>query len=110
MTSQNQPAGRRPSKLVVALQNMATRIHTVLYRTRNGVIGGRIANSPVLLLITTGRRPRAFRGTHQFRFWSGRGNVLADPLNEGSPWRPSTPSKRRGDDASFPTIDQRCAT
>jgi deazaflavin-dependent oxidoreductase (nitroreductase family) len=56
MTNRNQPAGRRPSKLSVALQNMATRIHTVLYRTSNGIIGGRIANCSVLLLTTTGRR------------------------------------------------------
>src|SRR5213594_1246575 len=56
MTNQDQPAGRRPSKLAVALQNAATRIHCVLYRSSNGVIGGRMADSPVLLLTTTGRR------------------------------------------------------
>jgi deazaflavin-dependent oxidoreductase (nitroreductase family) len=28
----------------------------MLYRSSNGVIGGRVANSPVLLLTTTGRR------------------------------------------------------
>jgi deazaflavin-dependent oxidoreductase (nitroreductase family) len=56
MTNRNQPAGRRPSKLSVALQNMATRIHTVLFRTSSGIIGGRIANCSALLLTTTGRR------------------------------------------------------
>src|SRR5437899_12811705 len=56
MTNQGQLAGRRPSKLAVALQNAATWVHSVLYRNSNGVIGGRIANSPVLLLTTTGRR------------------------------------------------------
>jgi deazaflavin-dependent oxidoreductase (nitroreductase family) len=56
MTNQDQPAGRRPSKLAAALQNAVTRVHSVLYRSSNGVIGGRIANSPVLLLTTTGRR------------------------------------------------------
>src|SRR6266446_1714307 len=56
MTNQDQPAGRLPSKLAAALQNAVTRIHTLLYRSSNGVIGGRIANSPVLLLTTTGRR------------------------------------------------------
>ena len=56
MTNQDQPAGRRPSKLAAALQNVAIRIHSVLYRSSNGVIGGRLANSPVLLLTTTGRR------------------------------------------------------
>ena len=56
MTKKDQPAGRRPSKLAAALQNAVTRVHSVLYRASNGVIGGRIANSPVLLLTTTGRR------------------------------------------------------
>jgi F420H(2)-dependent quinone reductase len=56
MTNRDQPAGRRPSKLSAALQNAVTWIHCVLYRNSNGVIGGRIVNSPVLLLTTTGRR------------------------------------------------------
>jgi deazaflavin-dependent oxidoreductase (nitroreductase family) len=56
MTNQDQPAGRRPSKLAAALQNAVTSLHSVLYRSSNGIIGGRIANSPVLLLTTTGRR------------------------------------------------------
>src|SRR5262245_5622947 len=56
MATEDQPAGRRPSKLSAALQNAATRVHIMLYRSSNGVIGGRLANSPVLLLTTTGRR------------------------------------------------------
>src|SRR5437870_4675199 len=56
MTTPNQPAGRRPSKLAAALQNAVTWVHRVLYRSSNGVIGGRMADSPVLLLTTTGRR------------------------------------------------------
>jgi F420H(2)-dependent quinone reductase len=56
MTDQDPPAGRRPSKFASALQNAVTRVHSVLYRSSNGVIGGRVANSPVLLLTTTGRR------------------------------------------------------
>ena len=56
MTNPYQPSGRRPSKLGAALQNAVTWVHRLLYRASNGVIGGRIANSPVLLLTTTGRR------------------------------------------------------
>jgi F420H(2)-dependent quinone reductase len=56
MTAQPQSAGRRPSKLAAALQNAVIRLHSMLYRSSNGVIGGRIANSPVLLLTTIGRR------------------------------------------------------
>ena len=56
MRNQDQPAGRRPSKITAALQNAVTGIHSVLYRISNGRIGGTLANSPVLLLTTTGRR------------------------------------------------------
>jgi F420H(2)-dependent quinone reductase len=56
VTNQDQPAGRRPSKLAAALQNAVTWVHSLLYRSSNGMIGGTIANSPVLLLTTTGRR------------------------------------------------------
>src|SRR5512138_3570050 len=56
MTNHEQHAGRRPSKLAVALQNAVTMLHSILYRSSDGVIGGRIADSPVLLLTTTGRR------------------------------------------------------
>src|SRR5438132_250695 len=56
MTNQDQSAGRRLSKLAAALQNVATWVHSALYRGSSGVIGGRIANSPVLLLTTRGRR------------------------------------------------------
>jgi deazaflavin-dependent oxidoreductase (nitroreductase family) len=56
MTELVQPAGRRPSKLTAALQNAVIRVHTFLYRSSKGAIGGRLANSPVLLLTTRGRR------------------------------------------------------
>src|SRR2546425_9347023 len=56
MTNQDQPAGRRPSKLAAALQNAVIRAHSLLYRSSNGAIGGRMANSPVLLLTTKGRK------------------------------------------------------
>ena len=56
MTIQDQPACRRISKLAAALQNAVTGIHSLLYRSSNGIIGATIANSPVLLLTTTGRR------------------------------------------------------
>ncbi|HEY2384261.1 MAG TPA: nitroreductase family deazaflavin-dependent oxidoreductase [Terriglobia bacterium] len=56
VTGEDQGSGRRPSRLAAALQNAVTAIHTLVYRTSNGVIGGRLANSPVLLLTTKGRR------------------------------------------------------
>src|SRR6185503_8530858 len=51
-----QPTGRRPSRLAAALQNAVTGLHSLLYRSSKGMIGGTIVNSPVLLLIMTGRR------------------------------------------------------
>ena len=56
MANQDPLTGRRPSKFIAGLQNAVIRVHSMLYRSSNGVIGGRIANSPVLLLTTTGRR------------------------------------------------------
>src|SRR5581483_791017 len=55
MTKPHPAEGRRPSKAGAALQNAVTWIHTLLYRVSNGFVGGRIANSPVLLLTTIGR-------------------------------------------------------
>ncbi len=76
MTNQDQPAGRRPSKLAAALQNAVTRVHSMLYRSSNGVIGGRIANSPVLLLTTTGRRSGNQRTVPLLYLMDGRNVVL----------------------------------
>ena len=48
--------GRRPSRFSVALQNALTSLHTFVYANTNGAIGGRMMNSPVLLLTTRGRK------------------------------------------------------
>jgi F420H(2)-dependent quinone reductase len=83
MTNQDQPAGRRPSKLGVGLQNVATWVHSVLYRSSKGVIGGRIAASPVLLLTTTGRRSRTQRTVPLLYLMDGR-NVALVASNGGA--------------------------
>ena len=88
MTNQEQPAGRRPSKLVAALQNAVTRIHCVLYRSSNGAIGGRIANSPVLLLTTTGRRSGKQRTVPLLYLMDGR-NVVLVASNGGAVRHPT---------------------
>jgi deazaflavin-dependent oxidoreductase (nitroreductase family) len=88
MTKQNQPAGRRPSRLTAALQNAATRIHSVLYRSSKGVIGGRIANSPVLLLTTTGRRSGKQRTVPLLYLMDGR-NVVLVASNGGAVTHPT---------------------
>ena len=56
VTNAQETVGRRPSKVSTALQNALTSIHTFIYANTNGAIGGRIANCPVLLLTTRGRK------------------------------------------------------
>jgi F420H(2)-dependent quinone reductase len=88
MTNQGQLAGRRPSKLAAALQNAVTRVHSVLYRSSNGAIGGRIANSPVLLLTTTGRRSGKQR-TVPLLYLRDGGNVVLVASNGGAVRHPT---------------------
>ena len=76
MTIHDQPTGRDPSKLAAALQNVVTRVHSAIYRSSEGVIGGRIANSPVLLLTTTGRRSGKQRTVPLLYLMDGRNVVL----------------------------------
>src|SRR5262245_27169947 len=88
MTTRDHPTGRRPSKLTVALQNAVTWIHSVLYRSSKGVIGGRIANSPVLLLTTTGRRTGKKRTVPLLYLMDGR-NVVLVASNGGAVRHPT---------------------
>ena len=81
-------AGRRPSKLAAALQNAVTKVHSVLYRSSNGAIGGRIANSPVLLLTTTGRRSGKQRTVPLLYLMDGR-NVVLVASNGGTVSHPT---------------------
>lgn len=88
MTNQDQPAGRRPSKLVAALQNAVTSAHSLLYRSSNGMIGGTIARSPVLLLTTTGRRSGKQRTVPLLYLLDGR-NVVLVASNGGAVRHPN---------------------
>src|SRR5438552_6801916 len=88
MTNHDQPVGRRPSKLTAALQNAVTRVHSILYRSSNGVIAGRIANSPVLLLTTTGRRSGKHRTVPLLYLIDGR-NVVLVASNGGAVKHPT---------------------
>jgi F420H(2)-dependent quinone reductase len=88
MTNQDQRAGRRPSKLTAALQNAVIRVHSALYRSTNGVIGGRIVNSPVLLLTTTGRRSGKQRTVPLLYLMDGS-NVVLVASNGGAVTHPT---------------------
>jgi deazaflavin-dependent oxidoreductase (nitroreductase family) len=88
MTKRDQPAGRRPSKLVAGLQNALTAAHSFLYRSSNGRLGGTIANSPVLLLTTTGRRSGKQRTVPLLYLQDGR-NVVLVASNGGAVRHPN---------------------
>src|SRR4051812_36667755 len=88
MTKQDQPSGRRPSKLSAALQNAFTTIHVLLYRSSNGAIGGRLARSPVLLLTTKGRRSGKQR-TVPLLYLADGDNVVLVASNGGAVKHPT---------------------
>lgn len=55
--------GRPYSRLSARLQRAAVGLHSRLYRLSGGRLGSRIAGSPVLVLVTTGRKTGAERHT-----------------------------------------------
>ena len=83
MTNKNPSVGRRPSRLSAALQNAVTSLHRAIYRLSRGAIGGRIANSPVLLLSTTGRRTGKQR-TLPLLYLADGSNVVLVASNGGA--------------------------
>jgi deazaflavin-dependent oxidoreductase (nitroreductase family) len=82
------PTGRRPSRFAAALQNAVTAVHSFLYRSSNGVIGGKVAKSPVLLLTTTGRRSRRQRTVPLLYLMDGP-NVVLVASNGGAVRHPT---------------------
>lgn len=50
------PRGRPYGGAITAVQRVATKLHSFVYRATGGRVGGRIAGGPVLLLTTTGRK------------------------------------------------------
>jgi F420H(2)-dependent quinone reductase len=55
--------GRPYPRAVARVQRALAGLHSGIYRLSGGRLGGRIAGSPVLVLVTTGRRTRAERHT-----------------------------------------------
>ena len=55
--------GRAYTPAIAAAQKWVTKLHVAAYRATEGKIGGRLMNSPVLLLLTTGRRSGKERTT-----------------------------------------------
>jgi F420H(2)-dependent quinone reductase len=55
--------GRPYTPAIAAAQKWVTKLHVAAYRATEGKIGGRLMNSPVLLLLTTGRKSGKERTT-----------------------------------------------
>lgn len=55
--------GRPYNAAIATPQKWATKLHASLFRATNGRVGGRMVGSPVLLLVTTGRRSGLRRTT-----------------------------------------------
>jgi deazaflavin-dependent oxidoreductase (nitroreductase family) len=55
--------GRPYNAAIAAPQKWATKIHASLFRATGGKVGGRLVGSPVLLLVTTGRKSGLQRTT-----------------------------------------------
>jgi deazaflavin-dependent oxidoreductase (nitroreductase family) len=55
--------GRPYNAAIAAAQKWATRLHSSVYRATGGRVGGRMLGSPVLLLVTTGRKTGRDRTT-----------------------------------------------
>lgn len=55
--------GRPYNAAIAAAQKWATRLHASLFRATNGRVGGRMFDSPVLLLVATGRKSSRMRTT-----------------------------------------------
>lgn len=62
-TSRGGKTGRPYNATIAAAQKWATKLHASLFRATGGRIGGRLVGSPVLLLVTTGRKSGLQRTT-----------------------------------------------
>ena len=73
----------RPARKTSTAQRVFTGIHTFFYRLSGGKMGGRFGRSPVLLLITTGRKTGKQRTTPLFYLKDGD-NLILFASNGGS--------------------------
>jgi deazaflavin-dependent oxidoreductase (nitroreductase family) len=79
----------RPYNFAIAkAQKWAAKLHAAVYRATGGRIGSRMMNSPVLLLLTTGRKTGKERTTPLLYFKDG-GNYAIVASNGGAPKSPT---------------------
>ena len=79
----------RPYNLAIAkAQKWAAKLHAAVYRATGGRSGGRMMNSPVLLLLTTGRKTGKERTT-PLLYLEDSGNYAIVASNGGAPKSPA---------------------
>lgn len=79
--------GRPYNAAIATVQKWATKIHVSLFRATDGRIGGRMVGSPVLLLVTTGRKTGLKRTTPLLYLDDG-GRYAIVASNGGAPKHP----------------------
>lgn len=78
----------RPARKTSTAQRIFTGIHTFFYRLSGGKMGGRLGKSPVLLLITTGRKTGKLRTTPLY-YLKDSDNLILFASNGGSATHPT---------------------
>ena len=68
--------GRPYNPAIAAAQKWAAKLHASVFRATGGRIGGRMVGSPVLLLVTTGRKSGQKRTTVLLYLEDGGRNVI----------------------------------
>lgn len=79
--------GRPYNVAIATAQKWATKLHASLFRATDGRIGGRMVGSPVLLLVTTGRKSGKGRTTPLLYLEDGDRYVIV-ASNGGAPKHP----------------------
>ena len=79
--------GRPYNAAIAAAQKWATKVHSSLYRATGGKVGGRLVGSPVLLLVTTGRKSGR-RRTTPLLYMEDRDRYVIVASNGGAPTPP----------------------
>ncbi len=79
--------GRPYNAAIATPQKWVTKIHASLFRATNGKVGGRLVGSPVLLLVTTGRKSGLQRTTPLLYLDDGDRRVIV-ASNGGAPKHP----------------------
>jgi len=79
--------GRPYNAAIATSQKWATKLHASLFRATNGKVGGRLVGSPVLLLVTTGRKSGLQRTTPLLYLDDGDRRVIV-ASNGGAPKQP----------------------